>query len=122
MTTNTANCSIDFVAQTITLSKKFARAARQYNSYEYSMLLNLTRDLPHFRIEIKQPTHKAYRPYQPTYREMERIITAFGNEDTMQKFRMVRECCKNYVTVLRWFKNRFPNAESPIECFECTAA
>ncbi len=105
-TMSPTTCSVDFTTQTIAISQTFARAARKYGSYEYEALLNITRDLPYFRVEIKKPFHNVRRPYQPTYHAMEQYILE-NAASRMDEFCSLRRHHPYYV-VLRWFRTQFP--------------
>lgn len=61
----TRGYSVKFVEQEIVVTKKFLKAAEVYGTEEFVIMLNLTKELPHFRVREKI----VYRNY--AYRNIE---------------------------------------------------
>ena len=72
--------AIDFAAKTITCSKKFLKKAREVNSDEYRLMLQITSDLPAFMIVIKEAVTPVRRNIQPTYTAMAEYIRCMDHQ------------------------------------------
>lgn len=106
---------IDFVNNTLTMSKAFEDALNNPNSQEYKLFLQLRADFPGMTIIRK--TRRAPKKARPTknltYKHMEQYMSVFQNADELlAQFKVVRECSKQqsspYKFVLNWFKTQFP--------------
>ena len=109
------NYKIDFVNNTLTMSKAFEEALNNPNSEEYKLFLQLRADFP--GLTIIRKTRRAPKKARPTknltYKHMEQYISVFKNADELlAQFKVVRECSKQqpspYKFVLDWFKKQFP--------------
>lgn len=106
---------IDFVNNTLTMSKAFEDALNNPNSQEYKLFLQLRADFPGMTIIRK--TRRAPKKARPTknltYKHMEQYMSVFQNADELlAQFKVVRECSKQqsspYKFVRDWFEDQFP--------------
>lgn len=102
--------SIDFVTNTITVSKKFHEASQSMENAEFNTMMKL-RNL-NMTIVIKQPTKKKNSAI--TYGKMAKYISCLDeSEKYMREFEAVREESQShnapYHYVAKWFDNTFPN-------------
>ena len=54
---------VNFVGKCIEVSNAEMKRAQNYGSYEYEMMMRVTKELPEFRIVVQQPTRKAFNPH-----------------------------------------------------------
>ena len=110
---------IDFVNNTLTMSKAFEEALNNPNSEEYKLFLQLRADFP--GLTIIRKTRRAPKKARPnknlTYKHMEQYMSVFQNADELlAQFKVVRECSKQqsspYKFVRDWFEDQFPNTRS----------
>ena len=106
---------IDFVNNTLTMSKAFEDALNNPNSQEYKLFLQLRADFP--GLTIIRKTRRASKKASPnknlTYKHMEQYMSVFQNADELlAQFKVVRECSKQqpspYKFVRDWFEDQFP--------------
>lgn len=106
---------LDFVNNTLTMSKAFEEALNSPNSEEYKLFLQLRADFP--GLTIIRKTRRAPKKARPnknlTYKHMEQYMSVFQNADELlAQFKVVKECSKQqpspYKFVLDWFKKQFP--------------
>ena len=106
---------IDFVNNTLTMSKAFEEALNNPASEEYKLFLQLRADFP--GLTIIRKTRRAPKKARPTknltYNNMEEYMSVFENADELlAQFKVVKECSKQqpspYKFVLDWFKKQFP--------------
>lgn len=106
---------IDFVNNTLTMSKAFEVAASNPASGEYKLLQQLRADFP--GLTIARKTRRAPKKARPTknltYEHMEQYMSVFKNADELlAQFKVVKECSQKqpspYKFVLDWFKKQFP--------------
>ena len=106
---------IDFVNNTLTMSKAFEEALNNPASEEYKLFLQLRADFP--SLTIIRKTRRAPKKARPTknltYKHMEQYMGVFKNADELRaQFKVVKECSKQqpspYKFVLNWFKTQFP--------------
>ena len=94
--TKKANCEIKFIEKKIIVAKKFYKAASILNSPEYKELMQLRRDNPTFKMEVREITKatnkKTYRNL--TYENMELFI-----KKSMESVRPLKERWEEYETV-----------------------
>ena len=103
---------IDFVNNTLTMSKAFEDALNNPNSQEYKLFLQLRADFPGMTI-IRRAPKKARPTKNLTYKHMEQYMSVFQNADELlAQFKVVRECSKQqsspYKFVRDWFEDQFP--------------
>ena len=113
--------AVDFTAKTITCTKKFLKKAREFDSPEYHMMLQITRDLPNFAVVIKEVAVPVRRRFQPTYAMMEDYIHFMDEtpDEALKEFEHVKRAAlvasNSYSYVCNWFLNKYPAfAESPL--------
>ena len=109
------NYKIDFVNNTLTMSKSFEDALNNPASEEYKLWKQLRADFPSMTIIRKtRRTSKKARPNKNlTYKHMEQYMSVFENADELlAQFEVVKTCSlgqsNHYKFVLDWFKNQFP--------------
>lgn len=109
------NYKIDFVNNTLTMSKSFEDALNNPNSEEYKLFLQLRADFP--GLTIIRKTRRAPKKARPTknltYKHMEQYMNVFQNADELlAQFKVVQECSKQqpspYKFVKDWFEDQFP--------------
>lgn len=109
------NYKIDFVNNTLTMSKSFEDALNNPASEEYKLWKQLRADFP--GLTIIRKTRRALKKARPTknltYKHMEQYMNVFQNADELlAQFKVVKECSKQqpspYKFVLDWFKKQFP--------------
>lgn len=106
---------IDFVNNTLTMSKAFEEALNNPASEEYKLFLQLRADFP--GLTIIRKTRRAPKKARPTknltYKHMEQYMSVFKNADELlAQFDAVKRCSLGqsnpYMYVLDWFKKQFP--------------
>ena len=109
------NYKIDFVNNTLTMSKSFEDALNNPASEEYKLWKQLRADFPSMTIIRKtRRTSKKARPNKNlTYKHMEQYMSVFKNADELlAQFDAVKRCSlaqnNPYKFVLDWFKTQFP--------------
>ena len=109
------NYKIDFVNNTLTMSKAFEEALNNPASEEYKLFLQLRADFP--GLTIIRKTRRAPKKARPTknltYKHMEQYMSVFENADELlAQFEVVKTCSlgqsNHYKFVLDWFKKQFP--------------
>lgn len=108
---------IDFVNQKIILTKSFAAKAGTIESAEYTMLLEVRKNFPEFKIELREIAKKAGKKTYAklTYDNMRMYITTvFGkNSDQLKELENVIKVSKSlsgkYAYVKSWFLEKFPH-------------
>ena len=107
---------IDFVSQTLTISKDFETEMLKSNSKYYALYKQLLNDFPNFtvrRFTHCSPSHSnIYKNL--TYSNMEKYIKAFDNADEiLEMFEKAKELSKaqksRYAFVKNWFLQQFPD-------------
>ena len=109
MKKNTAY-SINFVTNTVTITKKFADAASQIGTPEFNTMMQL-REM-NLTIAVKAPSKK--KSNQLTYKKMQKYISCLEESEKYQEeFEVVCEEAKAqpsaYHYVATWFNKTFPN-------------
>lgn len=109
------NYKIDFVNNTLTMSKSFEDALNNPASEEYKLWKQLRADFP--GLSIIRKTRRAPKKARPTknltYKHMEQYMSVFKNADELlAQFDAVKRCSLGqsnpYMYVLDWFKKQFP--------------
>lgn len=107
---------IDFLANTITMSKEFAIAVNSPTSEEYKLLQQVITDYPAMQIirKNRRPSKTANPFKNLTYANMERYINVYDNADKLlEMFKQVKELSKTqtnrYRYVKSWFVEQFPS-------------
>lgn len=106
----------DHMAQTITLTKKFAKAAGVLNSNEYRILKQLRADYPEYAIELKEIARKENKKSYAnlTYDAMRNFIGTLEG-DTSDNLRNLNTLITLYSgsgcypKVKKWFLDKYPN-------------
>ena len=105
---------LDFISNTIVITKKFAKEASELNSPAYKMMMELrSLDLP---ITVsRQKKHK--NKSKITYAMMKKHINCLSEKEAyLAEFEAVKEAAcaeKNaYLYVLNWYEATFPNHEN----------
>ena len=109
--------AVDFKNKEIVVSAKYLRRSGVVDSSEYKMMLRLTKELPNFRVVVRQTARPMYRRFQPSYMQMEEIIRLKAEDPhaALEEFLRVREHSREmgsgYHHVLRWFMSKYHDAE-----------
>ena len=108
-TTTKPGYSIDFVSNTVTITRKFRDAASQLNTPEFN-IMNQLREM-NLTILVKAPNKK--KSTALTYAKMQKFISCLDEADKYQTmFDAVRKESKGmpapYTYVVSWFYNTFP--------------
>jgi len=115
------NYKINFITNTITITKEFAKNANNLNSDEYKVLQQIKTDYP--QMTVYQKTRRSPKKCNTnkglTYENMERYINTYENaNEIMQMFELVKEksCVQKnrFLYVKTWFLKQFPDySETP---------
>lgn len=106
---------IDFVNNTLTMTKAFEDAASNPTSQEYKLLQQIRADFP--GLTIIRKTRRAPKKARPTknltYANMEKYMSVFQNADELlAQFEVVKTCSLEqnspYKFVREWFEAQFP--------------
>lgn len=105
------NYKINFMTNTITVTKKFADAASQIGTPEFALMCELRK--MDMRIEVATSKKKTSNNLL-TYKKMENFIAYTADSETyMEEYRAVRELAKSQsnacLYVNNWFRSTFPN-------------
>ena len=108
---------IDHIAQTITLTKKFAKSAGIINSPEYTLFKQLRADYPDYTIcerEIaKKEGKKSYANLTYEFMKDYILITEGEGSENIRNLETVITISKGqagcYAYVKTWFLKKFPN-------------
>ena len=105
-----SNYSIDFVSNTVTVTKKFTEAASQIGTPEFHTMMQL-REM-NLTIVTKAPAKR--KNTQLTYKKMQKYISCLEDAEKYQEeFKVVCEEAKAqpsaYHYVASWFDKTFPN-------------
>ena len=109
------NISINYINNTIEMTKKFAKAAGVLNSPEYKELLEIRRDYPNLPIVIREIKKKAgKKSYKNlTFQRMRDFIIDWEGKDSeaVKQFDKVVAISKvqagPYAYVKKWFLDRY---------------
>ena len=109
-----ANYKMDFITNTLTITKDFEKKAMNVNSVEYQTLKQLKADFPSLRIVKKSAPKRKSSLARPTYDKMVKFLSCQSNSAILLKeFAEVREYSKAqenpYQFVREWFFANFPN-------------
>ena len=111
---NMNSYKIDFINNTMTITKSFERAAKNPYSEEYKLVQKIPANFLTMQLVRKASTAvKRTNPFKGlTYAAMEQYILREGNNDLMREFETVRErsmiAPNPYLLVRNWFIQRFP--------------
>ncbi len=111
---NINSYKIDFISNTMTITKTFERAANNPYSEEYKLVQKIRADFPTMQLVRKASTAaKRPNPFKGlTYAAIERYILREGSSELMSEFEMVRASSmfenNPYLLVRNWFVQRFP--------------
>ena len=99
---------VNFVGKCIEVTNAEMKRAQNYGSYEYEMMMRVTKELPEFQIVVQQPIRKACNAHTGlTYEYMENFIKAIAPE-RLPEFQAIRVTYRSYPAVKRWFLEAFP--------------
>ena len=101
---------IDYIEEKIIVSKKFLKEARTINTAAYIELVNVRKNYPEFRIEIRQINKKENKMTysELPYKFMRKYIETKDNADNVLKeFEKIQQLSKfqnaSYAFVKKWF-------------------
>ena len=112
------NITIDFLTNTLVVTRNFYEAAKQYGSEEYSELTRIMRENPTMSVSIRTinrtKTNNANKGL--TYRYMRKFISIMDSknlstfEETILYYEgMYLDSTKVYQCVARWCLENYPN-------------
>ena len=112
-----ANYKMDFITNTLTVTKDFEKKAMNVNSVEYQTLKQLRIDFHSLRIVKTSAPKRKSSLARPTYDKMVKFLSCQANSAVLLKeFAEVREYSKAqenpYQFVREWFFANFPNYQS----------
>lgn len=112
----TKGYKIDFVNNTLTISKAFEDAATVPYSEEYKLLQQIRADFPNLAItrKARRASTIKKRNKNMTYANMEKYMSVFQNAvELLAQFEVVKKQSKleksPYQFVLTWFVEQFPD-------------
>lgn len=111
---NANTYKVDFISNTMTITKSFERAANNPYSEEYKLVQKIRADFPTMQLVRKASTAvKRPNPFKGlTYAAIEQYIRSAGTDDLMREYEMVRErsmiAPNPYLLVRNWFILHFP--------------
>ena len=112
------NITIDFLTNTLVVTRNFYEAAKQYGSEEYSELTRIMRENPTMSVSIRtiNITKTNNDNKGLTYRYMRKFISIMDSknlstfEETILYYEgMYLDSTKVYQCVARWFLENYPN-------------
>lgn len=120
---------IDHIAQTITLTKKFAKSAGIINSPEYTLFKQLRADYPDYTIQereiAKKEGKKSYANLTYEFMREYIIITEGEGSENIRNLETVITISKGqagrYAYVKTWFLKKFPNYNDALATMEALA-
>ena len=104
---------IDYVTNTVTMTKKFQREASEVGTQAYKDLKEIRRDFPRMRLMVKEMPRKKTSSARPTYGQMLNYIKCLPDSLKWQEqFDQVRRLSRSqpsaYHYVVNWFMSTFP--------------
>ena len=107
--------NIDYITETITVTKKFLKAASVYNSPEYKLMKEIRADYPTFKFAEKEIAKKAGKTTHKnlTFEKMrEHIIVRDGEEsETLKRYDYLLEFYKThagrYAKIKSWYLEQY---------------
>ena len=107
--------NIDYITETITVTKKFLKAASVYNSPEYKLMKEIRADYPTFKFAEKEIAKKAGKTTHKnlTFEKMrEHIIIRDGEEsETLKRYDYLLEFYKThtgrYAKIKAWYLKQY---------------
>ena len=107
--------NIDYITETITVTKKFLKAASVYNSPEYKLMKEIRADYPTFKFAEKEIAKKAGKTTHKnlTFEKMrEHIIVRDGEEsETLKRYDYLLEFYKThagrYAKIKSWYLKQY---------------
>ena len=114
------DCRIDPINSTITLSKRFAKAAGKFGTAEYKELRQAMKDHPDYAVVLRTIKKKQDKQsyYNLTYKHMREYITAHIEDEAacaaaIAAFEKVQALSKiqagAYAYVKNWFLTTYPD-------------
>ena len=107
--------NIDYITETITVTKKFLKAASVYNSPEYKLMKEIRADYPTFKFAEKEIAKKAGKTTHKnlTFETMrEHIILCEGKESTiLEQYDYLMQLYKThagrYAKIKAWYLKQY---------------
>ena len=103
------NCKVDFITNSIIVTKTFLRKSADPTTEEFRMMRELTTQMPNLAVRVKQST-PAKRPLSPTYDQMLRFLEYHDPEalETFETVRRTAQMTRNaYMYVKKWFMDQY---------------
>lgn len=114
--------SIDFVTDTITLTKKFYEMAKNYGSFENELLKELKEEYPSMKIEVRrvQTSSNRKNPNKGLTIAYMRKFVKIMDFDNLANFKAVEveaaelsmNNAEKYIYIKDWFLENYPNYKS----------
>ena len=113
--------TVDFVNETITMTRKFAEKATDPRTKEYEILQQTRRDYPYFTVRKhtikKNPNKECYKglTYEYMIDHIKTHETAENAEKVLAEFKEMKhisECHSKafrYPTIKKWFLDKYPS-------------
>ena len=104
---------IDFLNKRIIVTNTELKRSSKYGSKEFYEFLEITAQLPNFKIERQpMPPYRATSP-SPTYAFMETYLSSsVDTAEDLNEFLLLRQTGRNYLEIKKWFVAKFPDAFS----------
>lgn len=116
------NIKIDFITNTIIVTKEFYTEAQNYGSDEYNLLKEIQRDNPAMKVSMKPTTRRTNKRRRANeskglnYRYMRKFISVMdeANLDTFEQVilhfeGLYKENFEVYQSVKDWFLDNYPD-------------
>ena len=109
---NTREYAINFATETITITKRFGKAASDFNTAEHRTMMLLRKEYPTFKFEYKaikkKETKHSYKGL--SIDEMRRFMKTRTEkeQDTFEKVVILAEAKQSkYAVIKKWFLNHY---------------
>lgn len=103
------NCKVDFITNSIIVTKAFLRKSADPTTEEFRMMRELTTQMPNLAVRVKQST-PTKRPLSPTYDQMLRFLE-YHDPEAIEAFHTVRQTAQMtrnaYMYVKKWFMDQY---------------
>ena len=109
------NYTINWQTNTITMTKKFAEEANQYDTDAYNMLMDARR--MGFSVVVRKDKPRKSCPTRITFKKMETILSCMSDPDErLAELHTVMDAGKGqknqYEYVRKWFLANYPNFDA----------
>lgn len=118
---NTTNYTINHATGVITITNKFAKAANVMNSPEYNIMVQLKKDFPQYKVQLKEIKKKSgKKSYKGLTLDVMKDFIARNDSDKVVLFEKVKAIAETkngtYAIIKKWFLDNYKDMyESEIE-------